>query len=103
MRLEGKKVIALVSDEFEDLELWYRFFEADLKGFNLQEYLYIKRRRLKNYRKQNLKYGIDVFIVHVKGISLLKMQWYKYVLALKPICSILIPTVIKKFYHEYKR
>ncbi|MEC1447064.1 type 1 glutamine amidotransferase [Bacillus haynesii] len=23
MRLEGKKVIALVSDEFEDLELWY--------------------------------------------------------------------------------
>ncbi len=23
MRLEGKKVIALVSDDFEDLELWY--------------------------------------------------------------------------------
>ena len=32
MRLEGKKVIALVSDEFEDLELWYPVLRLKEEG-----------------------------------------------------------------------
>lgn len=32
MRLEGKKVIALVSDDFEDLELWYPVYRLREEG-----------------------------------------------------------------------
>ncbi len=32
MRLEGKKVIALVDEEFEDLELWYPVYRAREEG-----------------------------------------------------------------------
>lgn len=32
MRLAGKKVIALVDDEFEDLELWYPVYRVREEG-----------------------------------------------------------------------
>ena len=32
MRLEGKKVIALVSKDFEDLELWYPLLRLQEEG-----------------------------------------------------------------------
>lgn len=32
MRLSGKKIIALVDDEFEDLELWYPIYRAREEG-----------------------------------------------------------------------
>lgn len=84
----------------EDLDLWYRFFYLDMKGYNIQEYLYYKRQGIKSYKQRKFKNAIDIFRVHINGIKLLKMQWYRYLFALKPICSSIVPKHIMMLYHK---
>lgn len=84
----------------EDLDLWYRFFYLRMNGYNIQEFLYYKKQGLDNYKKRKIKYGIDIFVVHVKGIKLLNMKWYKYILAFKPIFSSMVSKRMMMFYHK---
>lgn len=84
----------------EDLELWYRFFYLGFKGYNLQEYLYYKKRGKDSYRRRKFRYGIDMFIIHIRGMRKLHMKWYKYFLALKPIISSMVPRRVMILYHK---
>ena len=84
----------------EDLDLWYRFFYLDMKGYNIQEYLYYKRQGIKNYKQRKFKNAIDIFLVHINGIKLLDLKWYKYFLALKPVLSSIIPKKMMILYHK---
>lgn len=84
----------------EDLELWYRFFNAGLKGYNLQSYLYNKRQGKVNYQQRTFRYGFDIFKVHISGMKMLHMKWYRYLLAVKPIISSIVPKRIMMIYHK---
>jgi len=84
----------------EDLDLWYRFFELGLKGYNIQEYLYYKKQSIDNYKKRTVKDSINIFFTHINGIKRLNMKWYKYLLAIKPILSSIIPNRIMILYHR---
>ena len=84
----------------EDLELWYRFFELNLKGYNIQEYLYYKNRNKKKRKIDRIKIGFDIFFVNIYGMKKLDMKWYKYFFAIKPILTALIPQKIMWLYRK---
>lgn len=86
----------------EDLELWYRFFKAGYKGYNLPDYLYIKAQGIDDYRKRKIRHGWEMFYVHLRGLRLLHAPAYKYLLAIKPVISASIPKRIMKAYHGIK-
>lgn len=84
----------------EDLELWYRFFKAGMKGYNLPDYLYIKAQGIDDYRRRKVIHGWEMFLIHLKGLKMLHAPVYKYPLALKPVISAMIPKRLMKAYHD---
>lgn len=85
----------------QDYDMWFRFFELGLKGYNLQEPLYkvleddnaIKRRTLKS----------RCYEVQTKLIGYKKLNYplYKYIFAFKPILSAIVPVKIMQKYHQF--
>lgn len=86
----------------EDLELWYRFFDKNMKGYNMPEYLYIKAQGLNDYKRRKVIYGCEMFLIHLRGLRLIKAPAYKYLLAVKPIISAAVPKRIMMRYHGVK-
>lgn len=86
----------------EDLELWYRFFDLGMKGYNLPEYLYIKTQGLTDYKRRKVIYGCEMFFIHLRGLKLLKAPFYRYLLAVKPIISAAVPKKLMMKYHGIK-
>lgn len=84
----------------EDLELWYRFFAMGMKGYNLPQYLYIKKQGLEDYRRRKVIHGVEMFVIHLRGLRMLHSPAYKYVLAVKPVVSAMIPKRIMMKYHK---
>lgn len=84
----------------EDLELWYRFFAMGMKGYNLPQYLYIKNQGLEDYRRRKVIHGVEMFFIHVRGLRMLHAPVYKYLLAVKPVVSAMIPKRIMMKYHK---
>lgn len=84
----------------EDLELWYRFFALGLKGYNMPDYLYIKMQGIEDYRRRKVIHGCEMFLIHVHGLRLLKAPFYKYLLAVKPIISAMVPKRLMMKYHS---
>lgn len=84
----------------EDLELWYRFFAMGMKGYNLPQYLYIKKQGLEDYRRRKVIHGVEMFFIHLRGLRMLHSPAYKYVLAVKPVVSAMIPKRIMMKYHK---
>lgn len=85
----------------EDLELWYRFFEKNMKGYNLPDYLYIKNQGLEDYKRRKVIHGVEMFQIHIRGLKLLKAPWYSYLLSIKPIISAMVPKKIMMRYHAF--
>lgn len=83
----------------EDLELWYRFFQSGMRGYNMQEYLYIKAQGIDDYRRRKVRHGWEMFHIHLRGLKVLNAPFYRYLLAIKPVISALIPKRIMKAYH----
>lgn len=84
----------------EDVDLWFRFFQAGKRGYNMNETLYyvredgseLKRRTFKNYR--NAAY------VCLKGSLSLKLP-LKYVLgSFLPIAKAMVPLWLIKLYRK---
>lgn len=87
----------------EDLELWFRFYEKGYMGYNLQEPLYKYHLDINDYKKRNIKAAIGTSKIFLKGYSKIGVPKYKYIYALKPIISALIPNFIIYFWHIYKK
>lgn len=84
----------------EDLELWYRFFYNGMKGYNMPDYLYIKAQGIDDYRRRKVIHGCEMFWIHLRGLRMLNAPFYRYLLAVKPVISALIPKRIMKAYHD---
>lgn len=99
--LDGYRVIKKTY-RTEDLDLWYRFFEKNFRGYNLSESLYFVRDDRHAYRRRNVQNYINVFLVSVEGYRRLKIPQKYYPFLLKPLLTILIPQSLIKKYHERK-
>lgn len=86
----------------EDLELWFRFFENDFKGYNMQEVLYKYKESKEDYSKRSLIAGIQTAKVYLKGYRKLKIPIVKRIYFLKPIVAALIPNFFLEKYHSKK-
>ena len=86
----------------EDLEMWYRFFSSGMKGYNLPEYLYLKKQDESDYKRKTISYGIDIFLVNISGLKLVKAKWFRFVLACKPLITVIVPNSFIIQYHKKK-
>ncbi len=79
----------------EDVDLWYRFFAAGFKGYNLEQPLYYVKVDDGAYKRRKLKYMIDASKIVFNGVKMLKLPAKYYVFALKPIISWFVPQFLK--------
>lgn len=79
----------------EDYHLWFKFFIAGYKCYNLKESLYKMRDDSNAYKRRNLKNRINETKLKLWGFSKIGIPVVKYIWAFKPVVSFLIP---KKFY-----
>lgn len=86
----------------EDLDLWFRFFYIGLSGYNLQEPLYKYREGKEDYKKRSLQAAFQTSRVFLDGYKTLQFSKTKYIYALKPIISAIIPNTIMMLFHSKK-
>ena len=84
----------------DDTELWFRFYAAGYKGYNIQKPLYYYHESEKDFSKRSFKSSLETFEVCVNGYRMLGYPWWKYVYALKPIISALMPNKLMYQYHK---
>lgn len=93
-----------VSDKYtaraEDLELWFRFYEKGYAGYNLQEFLYVYRETMDDYKKRTLKAGMQTAKVFFNGYKRLHFPWYFWLFAFKPVISALLPDKFMYYFHN---
>lgn len=75
----------------EDVDLWFRFYRAGYRGYNLQKVLYRYRESVDDLKKRSVKAGLETSKVYYHGYKLLEFPWYERVWAIKPIISALVP------------
>ncbi len=86
----------------EDLELWFRFYEKNYRGYNIQNPLYKYRETKKDFSKRSLKAAIQTSKVYWNGYKKINIPIYKRIYFLKPIIAALIPNYIMLKYHTRK-
>lgn len=84
----------------EDLDLWFRFFYANHRGYILYEPLYRYQETTNDYAKRSFKAGLMTAKVYLNGYKLIGIPRYKYIYALKPIIAALVPNNIMKRIHQ---
>ncbi|WP_195467466.1 glycosyltransferase [Clostridium sp. D43t1_170807_H7] len=86
----------------EDIDLWFRFFENEFKGYNLKEALYMVRDDDSSYKRRTMKNYINIFLTSIIGYRRVKIPIKYYGYLIKPLITILIPNCILKIYHNKK-
>lgn len=84
----------------QDMDLWFRFFAAGYKGYNLQEPVLKYHESMTDYKKTDMKSSIRTTQTRLIGFKLNKMPFYLYPLAFRPIISQLVPKKILYLYHH---
>lgn len=80
----------------QDWDLWFRFYAAGLKGYNLQETLIVYHESPDDYKKRTFRRALDNTKTAINGYRLLRIPIWKYIFSLKPIISFIIPETLKK-------
>lgn len=83
----------------EDLDLWFRFFKRGYKGYNIQENLYRYHESTTDYKKRTLKAAIKTAMVYIGGFKMLGFSKIKYLYAMRPIISAILPNRFMEKYH----
>ncbi|MFS0655146.1 glycosyltransferase family 2 protein [Bacillus sp. 179-C3.3 HS] len=86
----------------EDIDLWIRFFENGLKGFNLQESLYFVREDEAAFQRRKFRYSMDNAWLVFNACWRLKLSPLDYLFTFKPMIRACMSPKIMKFYHHRK-
>lgn len=97
--LQGYQVCKITS-RAEDVDLWFRFFKAGYKGYNIAEVLYLVREDVETFSRRTFKNSVDASRVLIHGIKMLQLPIGYYFFAFKPIVSQMTPKIIKQFFRE---
>lgn len=91
---------------FEDVNLWYKLYAKNYKGYNLDEPLYKMRDDLKASRRRNLKSRMNGVYVTYVGFKLFQFPWYMYSYVildfLKHLIKGVMPEKVYMFFHKKK-
>lgn len=86
----------------QDYDLWFRFFAAGFKGYNMQTPLYKVRESLGDFKRRTFKVELYSVQTRLVGYKLLNYPLRYYIFAFKPIVVGLIPNRIMYLYHNRK-
>lgn len=84
----------------QDYDMWFRFFALGLRGYNMQEPLYLVLEDDKAIKRRTLKTRYYEVQTKLKGYKLLHYSPIKYIHAFKPIFTALIPVKLIQEYHK---
>lgn len=88
------------ANQLEDYELWSRFFKGGYKGYNLQESLYYVREDDSAYKRRNIKRRLRGIKLRLIVARRLKFNIRGYLLGLKDIVALVVPSKILRIYYE---
>ena len=80
----------------EDVDLWYRFFAAGFRGYNIQEPLYLVRTDENAYKRRKLKYMFHASYIIWYGCKMLELPLGYRIYCVKPILSWIFPSFLKQ-------
>lgn len=98
-KLGGYRVLKR-TERGQDLDLWYRFFDLGMKGYNLSEPLLIYHESIQDYKKRTLRTAIMYAETHFYGYRLLGYPWWSYYKILKPVIAACIPDKLMYIIHR---
>lgn len=98
-KLNGYRVSSLTT-RAEDVDLWFRFFAAGYRGYNIAEPLYLVREDTATFSRRTFKHSVEASKVLMRGIKMLKLPAFYYAFALKPIISQITPVKLKRFFRK---
>ena len=84
----------------QDYDMWFRFFAKGLKGYNIQEPLYLVLEDDNAIKRRTFKTRCYEVQTRLIGYRLLHYPLYKYVFAFKPILAALTPVSVMQWFHE---
>ena len=79
--------------------MWFRFFALGLKGYNMQEPLYLVLEDDKALKRRTFKTRCYEVQTKLKGYKMLHYPPQKYIHAFKPVLTALIPVKLLQTYH----
>lgn len=108
VRAEAFRIVGGYSEDArtlraEDYHLWFRMYEAGLRGVNLSEPLYRMRDDENAYKRRKFKYALNESYVRFVGYKMLKLPLYSYVYALRPVLVSLLPGSVYRYLHHKKK
>ena len=84
----------------EDFDLWVKLYAAGYRGMNLREPLYQMRDDRNAFSRRKFRYRINEARVICKAVRLLKLPFWCYLRAAKPVAVGLLPSGIYKILHQ---
>lgn len=87
----------------EDLDLWFRFFDASLRGVNIPEPLYLVREDVAAMRRRTIKGRFNVFLTQVNGYRLLGYPRRWYVWPALSLTKALVPIRLAAAYRRLQK
>ena len=92
---EGKRLLRV-----EDYHLWMKMMEAGFKGKNIQKCLYQMRDDRNAFSRRKFRYRINEAYVRCLAVKHLKLPFYGYIYALRPLAVGMLPSAVYKFLHK---
>lgn len=92
--------VSSLTKRAEDVDLWFRFFAAGKKGYNITEPLYLVREDTTVFKRRTFKHSFEAARVLINGIKLLNLPPQYYIFAIKPIVSQITPVGIKRMFRN---
>lgn len=96
----GGYQISKLTTRAEDVDLWFRFFAAGYRGYNLSEPLYLVREDTATFSRRTFKHSLEASRVLINGIRMLGLSSGYYLFAAKPIVSQVTPTGLKRVFRK---
>lgn len=87
----------------QDYDLWFRFFAAGFRGYNMQEALYKVHESVEDLKRRSFISRLQIVQTMWFGYRLLRYPLRHYVFLLRPVCVGLIPRRWIHWHHTYKR
>ncbi len=98
----GGYAVSRVTERCEDADLWFRFYAAGYKGYNIQTPLYYYKETADDYDKRTVRAAANAARVYFAGNRMLGVPWWKLVCCLKPMVSAILPRIVMRAYHRMR-
>ena len=87
----------------EDYELWVKMISSGYRGFNLPECLYRMRDDRNATHRRRFVFRINEARVKIKAVKCLKLPFWNYIYAVRPILVGLCPVFLYTYFHKKQK